>query len=77
MGGWRDRQLPDGTIIWTSPTGHTYLTYPGSLQLFPQLCKRTATLWDGDPPTRERTGGRDAMMPKRRHTRAAQQGAQA
>ena len=35
IGGWRDRQLPDGTIIWTSPTGHTYVTYPGSLHLFP------------------------------------------
>ena len=19
--GWRDRQLPDGTVVWTSPTG--------------------------------------------------------
>ena len=35
LGGWLDRQLPDGTIIWTSPTGHTYVTYPGSLHLFP------------------------------------------
>ena len=46
-----DRQLPDGTVIWTSPTGHTYITYPGSLHLFPQLCKPTATLWPGDPPS--------------------------
>ena len=38
LGGWRDRQLPDGTIMWTSPTGHTYITYPGSLHLFPKLC---------------------------------------
>ena len=36
LGGWLDRQLPDGTVIWTSPTGHTYTTYPGSLHLFPQ-----------------------------------------
>ena len=28
--GWRDRQLPDGTVVWTSPTGHTYTTHPGS-----------------------------------------------
>ena len=33
--GWRDRQLPDGTVMWTSPTGHTYTTYPGSKHLFP------------------------------------------
>ncbi len=49
--GWRDRQLPDGTIIWTSPTGHTYTTYPGSLHLFPTLCLPTATLWTDEPPT--------------------------
>ncbi|KGI67112.1 HNH endonuclease [Mycolicibacterium rufum] len=68
--GWRDRQLPDGTVIWTSPTGHTYVTYPGSRDLFPQLCRPTATLWHGEPPTPERCEGRDAMMPRRRHTRA-------
>ena len=51
LGGWLDRQLPDGTIIWTSPTGHTYVTYPGSLHLFPKLCAPTATLWTGEPPT--------------------------
>ena len=71
VGGWYDRQLPDGTIIWTSPTRHTYVTYPGSLHLFPHLCAPTATLWDGDPPTVKPTpGDRGAMMPKRRHTRA-------
>jgi hypothetical protein len=70
LGGWCDRQLPDGTIIWTSPTGHTYTTHPGSVHLFPQLCRPTATLWTGEPPTVERTGDRGVMMPKRRHTRA-------
>jgi hypothetical protein len=71
--GWRDRQLPDGTVVWTSPTGHTYTTYPGSKHLFPSLGKPTATLWTGDPPVVEPTdrGNRGAMMPKRRHTRAA------
>jgi uncharacterized protein DUF222 len=69
--GWRDRQLPDGTIIWTSPTGHTYTTHPGSQHLFPALCEPTATLWTGDPPTVHPTGDRGAMMPQRRHTRAA------
>jgi hypothetical protein len=29
----------DGTITWTSPTGHTYTTDPGSN---PQLCQPTA-----------------------------------
>jgi hypothetical protein len=67
--GWRDRQLPDGTIIWTSPTGHTYTTYPGSKHLFPKLCAPTATLWTGEPPVIDSTGDRGVMMPKRRHTR--------
>ena len=70
LGGWRDRQLPDGTIIWTSPTGHTYTTYPGAMHLFPTLCAPTATLWYGEPPTVEPTGDRGVMMPQRRHTRA-------
>ncbi|MDT4998430.1 MAG: hypothetical protein QOK12_535, partial [Mycobacterium sp.] len=26
--GWRDRQLPDGDVIWTSPAGQNYTTRP-------------------------------------------------
>ena len=33
--GWLDRQLPDGTVIWTAPSGQTYTTHPGSRLLFP------------------------------------------
>ncbi|OBF37259.1 HNH nuclease [Mycobacterium sp. ACS1612] len=36
-GGWRDTQLPDGRIEWTSPTGRTYTTSPLGYDLFPQL----------------------------------------
>src|SRR5262245_27796610 len=68
--GWREQQLPDGTLILTSPTGHTYTTRPGSAQLFPTLCQPTATLWAGEPPTVEHSGDRGVMMPKRRRTRA-------
>ena len=67
---WRDRQLPVGTIVWTSPTGHTYVTHAGSRHLFPRLCEPTATLWTGEPPVIESTGDRGVMMPNRRHTRA-------
>ncbi|MEW5810598.1 MAG: DUF222 domain-containing protein [Actinomycetota bacterium] len=67
---WHDRQLPDGTVIWTSPTGHSYTTYPGSRDLFPSLCRPTGTLWDGDPPRQSACEARGAMMPRRRHTRA-------
>jgi hypothetical protein len=70
-GGWRERQLPDATIMLTSPTGHTYTTRPGSALLFPALCLPTAALWlPGQEPTVESSGDRGVMMPKRRHTRA-------
>lgn len=68
--GWCDRQSPDGTVVWTSPTGHTYTTYPGALHLFPSLCVPTATLWTGEPPRVEQTDGHGMMMPRRRPTRA-------
>jgi hypothetical protein len=32
--GWRDEQLADGTIVWTSPTGRVYRTTPGGPELF-------------------------------------------
>ena len=35
FGGWRDKQLADGTVIWTSPTGRTYRTSPAGADLFP------------------------------------------
>lgn len=35
--GWRDEQLDDGTIVWTSPTGRTYRTTPLGSELFPQM----------------------------------------
>jgi hypothetical protein len=41
-GGWRDHQLPDGTVVWLSPGGQTYTTRPGSRLLFPSLCTPTA-----------------------------------
>lgn len=69
--GWRDEQLPDGTVIWTSPSGHSYRTQPGSKLLVPALCVPAATL--PLPPRRE-PGCTDhgAMMPKRKQTRATE-----
>jgi hypothetical protein len=69
--GWADKQLPDGTLILTSPSGHTYVTTPGSALLFPSLCRPTGGLPapEADPPPDDR-GERTAMMPKRRRTRA-------
>ena len=66
--GWRDQQLPDGTVIWTSPSGQTYITTPGSAVLFPTLGVPTGAL-DAIGDLR-RSADRAAMMPRRRRTRA-------
>jgi Domain of unknown function (DUF222) len=68
--GWRDRQLPDGTVIWNAPSGHTYVTTPGSALLFPGLCAPTAELPALHPTSAQRCTDRSLMMPKRRRTRA-------
>lgn len=45
--GWRDQQLPDGTIVWTSPAGQTHRTTPAGAELF-----------NDAPPRRRRTRAR-------------------
>ncbi|WP_082964220.1 HNH endonuclease signature motif containing protein, partial [Mycobacterium sp. E796] len=70
--GWTEQQLPDGTLILTSPAGHTYVTTPGSALLFPSLCRGVGGVFpaaEADPPV-EYCDQRAAMMPKRRRTRA-------
>jgi hypothetical protein len=67
--GWHDEQWPDGTVVWTSPSGHIYSTAPGSKLLVPALCVPTGSL-----KIRRRedvSTHRGAMMPTRRRTRAA------
>jgi hypothetical protein len=69
--GWRDRQLPDGTIILDSPSGKTYVTTPGSASLFPSLCVPTGDLQPPQPTAPvDYCDERTAMMPRRRRTRA-------
>lgn len=68
--GWRDQQLPDGTVIWRLPDGHTYVTTPGSALLFPGLCVRIGELSDVDPAGVDRCGDRMAMMPPHISTRS-------
>ncbi len=71
VGGWADQQLPDGTVIWTAPSGATYTTQPGSRLLFPTWNVTTAEL---PPPTAQpppHAGNRGLMMPRRKRTRAA------
>jgi hypothetical protein len=67
--GWLDQQRPDGTVIWTAPSGQTYTTHPGSRLLFPTLCKPTASVTAAlNAPSVE--PNRALMMPRRTHTRA-------
>jgi len=67
--GWRDEQHPDGTVVWTAPTGHRYVTRPGSALHFPALCEPTGPLHLPAPPPR---AGRGVMMPRRGRSRAEQ-----
>lgn len=64
--GWRDRQLPDGAVIWDLPGGRSYVTTPGSAWLFPHLSVPTGSLPIPSPDTPAVT----ACMPKRKTTRA-------
>ncbi|MGO8908550.1 MAG: hypothetical protein ACLQDM_04365, partial [Bradyrhizobium sp.] len=56
--GWHDEQLPDGTVIWRLPDGHTYVTTPGSALLFPSLCAPTGEVPAPTATTPERCGER-------------------
>ncbi|MGI9123599.1 MAG: DUF222 domain-containing protein [Mycobacterium sp.] len=68
-GGWRDEQLPDGTVVWHSPSGRVYRTTPGSALLVPALCEPTGAL---EPVIPHRVSPhRGVMMPRRKRTRVA------
>ena len=71
IGGWRDVQLPDATVIWSAPTGKTYTTKPGSRLFFPHWNTTTAELPPTTGPPPATTGDRGQMMPRRHRTRAA------
>ncbi|MFL0172795.1 DUF222 domain-containing protein [Mycobacterium sp. SMC-13] len=77
--GWQDRQQPDGSIVWTAPTGHTYISVPESRILFPRMV--TDTPLPNPPPETvdldtTTAPGRSIMMPIRRRTRAQDQAQQ-
>lgn len=67
--GWRDTQLPDGTVVWTSPSGHVYRTAPGSALLIPALTVPTQPVEPARP--QQVSPDRGLMMPLRRRTRRA------
>ena len=70
--GWTDRQLPDGTLLITTPAGLTYTTRPGSALLFPAWNTTTTP----PPPTASGPTAppnhRGLMMPRRKRTRTQQ-----
>ena len=66
--GGRSTQHPDGTLTWTTPTGHTYTTHPGARLILPTLCLPTGglpTTTHTPPPATQR----GLAMPTRRRTR--------
>ncbi|RAU90897.1 hypothetical protein DQP58_21825, partial [Mycobacterium colombiense] len=69
--GWQEKQLPDATLILTSPAGRSYVTTPGSALLFPSLCRDVGAIPAAEADVApDYCGDRTAMMPKRHRTRA-------
>jgi hypothetical protein len=68
FGGWRDVQLADGTVVWTSPSGRTYRTSPAGADLFPP--PRAPACVAPTPSRRHRSKWRSARIAAaRRHNR--------
>ncbi len=69
--GWTEKQLPDATLILTTPSGQTHVTTPGSALLFPSLARAVGAIPtpEVDLPADDYCEQRTAMMPKRRRTR--------
>lgn len=67
--GFEDRQNPDGSVEFSTPTGHNYTTRPFGALMFPMWNTTTAVLRepsDAPPKADER------MMPRRRRSRSRQ-----
>jgi hypothetical protein len=69
--GWSDVQHPDGTVVWTTPTGRTYTTKPGAQLFFPSVNTTSAPIATGTP--KPNTADTMAMMPKRRKRNRAKE----
>lgn len=56
---WRDAQRADGTVLWTSPEGRTYVTKAAGAALFPSLAQPLRCL---AMPLRKRTRRQDRQQ---------------
>jgi hypothetical protein len=66
-GGWTVTQLPEGTLVFTSPSGRVHPTEPLGAMLFQNLAMHTGSLELGDEPPPGLDRG--LAMPKRKRTR--------
>jgi hypothetical protein len=69
LGGCADRQLPDGTVVWTAPSGQVHTTKPGGALFFPALAVPTGELVISENSGPHETN-RGLMMPTRQRTRS-------
>ncbi|ORB63338.1 HNH endonuclease signature motif containing protein [Mycolicibacterium tusciae] len=68
-GDWELTLRADGAAVWTSPTGRTYTTHPGSRAYFPDWDTTTGDL-PAPPQPQTFSTDRAVMMPQRKRTRA-------
>ena len=66
--GWQVTQLPEGTMVFTTPSGRVHTTEPLGAMLFPQLAVPTGNLEPADEPLPGPDRG--LAMPRRKRTRA-------
>jgi hypothetical protein len=68
--GWSDRQLPDGTVLITTPSGLTYTTTPAAALLFPSWNVVIPPPPQPPPPKGAKPRGNDWATFQRKRTRA-------
>ena len=73
--GWAEQQFPDGTIVFSSPSGRCYTTTPRGALFFPHLATPTETLTVSHSEAPPDNPGRTLMMPTRKRTRATERAA--
>lgn len=66
--GWSEQQLPDGTVLLTSPTGHLYRCEAHGAAMYPTLAQPTGEL-NLPPHTLDPDTDRTALIPRRTQTR--------